>query len=373
MFIEPGNITTNYASSEPGNYLKYEPPTRLTRLDRLLPFVKLIINTMFERIVVIGSATVLAALVLFLTLLSEPSAPKSAKRPINDPLNVDLIPEFDPNRTSSKIDPRGRAKKYRISSVNSRGQLVELYGDTVTPLPDGVTRVTAPGARVHLAPSRALGIRAEQGTILAPDNQVRSGDFVGDVVLTLFDAMNRRVDMSPSSPDAKLHVYLHDAQFDMELGHIESDNDVHMIGPRVDFRGVGLDMTYNEKRRRIDRLEITRGRSLRFTPQPEGVAGSDDEDTEAPSLAATTDPGTNAVEENEAPSSGSDPLEEQTDDTTTAVDTAIDTNRPIQYYRARFEDHVRIQGQHATIETDRLDVVFSFDAGTDQDKNARNA
>ena len=318
---------------------------------------------MFERIVVIGSAILLAALVLVLTLLSEPSTPKFAKQSIDEPLNLDMIPEFDPNRGSGRFDSRGQAKKYRISSVNSRGQLIELYGDTVTPLPDGVTRVTTPGARIHLAPSRVLSIRAEKGTVLAPDNQIRSGHFFGDVLLTLFDAGNRRVDLSPSSHDKKLHVYLRDAQFDVELGHIESDHHVHMIGPRMDFRGTGLNLTYNEKRRRIDRLEIARGQSFRFIPQHE----MDTKSVPAVSNSESSQNG-NTVK-TDAPTDQNQASDQQpTNDLAVTANTTTNETEPIQYYRARFEDRVRIQGPHAVIEVDRFDIVFSLNANTDQNE-----
>ncbi len=331
---------------------------------------------MLERIIVIGSATALAAVVLFFTLQSAPSDPQTARRSIDDPVDVELIPPFDPDRRTTRLDPRGQAKKYRINSVNSKGQLVELFGDRVTPLPEGVTRIESPGARVHLEPTRVLEIRAKEGTILAPDNQVRSGDFSGKVRLTLYEGVTQRAEeLSPWSPEAKLHIYMRDADFDMELGQIETDYDVHVTGERVDFRGTGLSVIYNELRRRIDRLEITKGQSLRFKPdqQPVSTAGavaSTPDTTPWPVVEGDEDKPIVLTEGDAQDEAGSGEAtaeiaagpvvgQEEVAGVNPEAFQAAD-QEPVQYYRARFEGGVTIRSRNATIEADRLEVVFSL-------------
>jgi len=328
---------------------------------------------MFERFVVIGFTTVLAALVLFLTLLSKPSDPVTARRTIDDPIDTELLPEFDPQRPSTQIDPRGQAKKYRISSVNSKGQLIELFGDTLTPLPRGVTKVASPGARIYLEPLRVLQIRAIKGTILAPDNQIRSGEFSGNVRLTLFEgSTSQALDLSDESPDAGLRVFLEDAKFDLELGQIESDHTVHITGPRIDFKGTGLNLIYNQLRHRIDRLEIAHGKSLRFTPDAPPNTESETQNGSTPT----------ATGEHPDIAIGINPDEQaplphrQLDDEKTASSPSSHKaapTKPIQYYRARFEDRVRIHSRYATIEADRLDVVFSLENNPGQKGLSRSS
>ncbi len=345
---------------------------------------------MVERFVVIGLATVLAIFVLVLTLLSEPSTPRVAKRTIDDPVKLDEMPTFDPNRTTtSRIDPRGQAKKYKIRSTNKRGQLVELYGDSLTPLPEGVSRVDSPGARIHFEPNRVLQIRAKEGTVLAPDNQVRSGHFDDQVVLTLFHSPpDRKLDLSDDSQDAKLNLYLDQARFDLELGRVESDKNVHLIGQNIDFSGVGLDLIYNNLRHRIDRLEIMQGKELRFTPSAQAASGSAqianddgppdpipatrDDDPSDPAQAARHEGHEPEPEHNATPTDEQSPLADMTQprdrlQAPARIEPASD--RIVQYYRARFEDGVRVRSRTATINADRLDVVFSLDAQSDQGLN----
>jgi len=328
---------------------------------------------MLERIVIIGSATVLAALVLWLTLLSDPSSPPTIRRSIDEAIDIDRLPAFDPDRAPGRIDGHGRINKYRIRSVNSRGQLVEMFGDTLTPLPNGVTRVTMPGARLHLGPNRVLDIRAHEGTILAPENQIQSGDFVGDVALILFESLpGKPLDLSVGSPDANLHLYLKDARFDLELGQLESDQEVHMTGPRIDFRGAGLDLTYNDLRHRIDRLAIARGQSLQFKP---GNPSVDELKVTQPVRTNLDTPSTSSPE----PSTDLHQTN-PTANSNTAVVTAPEENPtpdasptpppdgdlpPPQYYRARFEKNVRIVTQNSIIEADRLEIVFSLGSQDD--------
>ncbi len=303
---------------------------------------------MSERFVVIACATVLAGVVLSLSLLSQPSTPIDTHQAIDEPLDINQLPSFDPNRTSSRLDPRGQAKKYRINSINRRGQLIELYGDTLTPLPNGVSQVAQPGARIHLTPHRVLRIRAKQGTILAPDNQIRSGQFNGDVNMTLFDSpTNRPVEVSQKSNDAKLQLAMQDARFDMELGQIESDQAIHLTGPSFDFRGVGLSLNYNQRRRRIERLQIMQGQSLRFQSAP---ASPPDDPT---------------------PSTETSPQDQPTDQPepqgTTALTPTSDPTQATQFYRAKFDSQVRITTPHATIEADRLEIVFCIQPQAGQD------
>ncbi len=320
-----------------------------------------IIADMLERYIVIGAATALAAVVLLLTLWSDPSsAPPTARRTIDDPIDLSGVPGFDPSHAPSQVDPRGQVTKYRLNSINSRGQLIELFGHTLTPLPDGVTRVTEPAARIHLAPTRVLGIRAERGTVLAPDNQIRSGDFVGSVVLTLFEGPTGQVvNLANDSPDARLHVFLQGARFDLELGRIESDHEVHMTGPRIDFQGVGLDLSYNQRRHRIDRLEVVHGRSLRVKTVDPGAQDEPADRTVSSDLPTSdSQPTTSASPQSPRPGRHLN---------TDVQRVSESKDRPIQYYRARFEDRVEVRSQGATFQADRLEIVFTLQQTTGQE------
>lgn len=302
----------------------------------------------WNRAWIIGFAVVLAGLLLLATLWvgsSPPAAPKPAT--IEGPVPDDLLQGFDPSKPGAAISPTGQARKYRFNSVNSRGQLVELFGDLLTPQPHGVTQVTMPGIRVHFAPRRVLEMLAERGQIVAPDQQPRSGQFDGNVVLTLYqrgegEGPGVSADRPAEASDIVLRLFLQDAAFDLDLGRIDTDQPVHLTGPRLDFRGVGLKLSYNALRNRIDRLQVEQGKVLRLKPGGAGEGGVFPGDGgQAPPDAG----GPGASERSEAASRSG-----------------------VQYYQATLMGKVRILRRDVTIDADELRVLFCVDPERQRDQ-----
>lgn len=302
----------------------------------------------WNRAWIIGFAVVLAALLLLATLWVD-SSPPAATKPatIEGPVPDDLLQGFDPSTPGAAISPTGQARKYRFNSVNSRGQLVELFGDLLTPQPHGVTQVTMPGIRVHFAPRRMLEMLAERGQIVAPDEQPRSGQFDGSVVLTLYqrgggEAPGAPVDRPAEASDIVLRLFLQDAAFDLDLGRIDTDKPIHLTGPRLDFRGVGLKLSYNALRNRIDRLQVEQGKVLRLKPGGAGDGGVFPGDGGQASPVAG---GPGASEGSEAASRSG-----------------------VQYYRATLTGKVRILRRDVTIDADELRVLFCVDPGRQREQ-----
>jgi hypothetical protein len=302
----------------------------------------------WNRAWIIGFAVVLAALLLLATLWvdsSPPAAPKPAT--IEGPVPEDLLRGFDPSKPDAAISPTGQARKYRFNSVNSRGQLVELFGDLLTPQPHGVTQVTMPGIRVHFAPRRMLEMLAERGQIVAPDEQPRSGQFDGSVVLTLYqrgagEAPGAPVDRPAEASGIVLRLFLQDAAFDLDLGRIETDKLIHLTGPRLDFRGVGLKLSYNALRNRIDRLEVEQGKVLRLKPGGAGEGGVFLGD------GVQTPPDAGGA----GASQGS----------------VVASRSGVQYYRATLTGRVRILRRDVTIDAGELRVLFCVDPGRQREQ-----
>ena len=307
---------------------------------------------MRQRVLLVGFACLLAVVVLGLTLLTNESGSKrhTEVSPSTNPGTS--LPGFDPTRATSRINrsfnPVSDAKEYRFERLNKRGQLLQVFGQSLTPLPQGVSSVVKPMARLHSTPSRVLEIRADRGTFVAPENQPRSGEFSDNVVLTLFECpKNRALDFSEESKDIRLRVYLQDARFDLELGQVDSNGPVHLTTERADFRGTGLSLTYNELRSRVERLEITKGQQLRVKP---GAS------RDTASAASST---TQASQPTSRPTSTG---------TTTASSKAKSTHdEPPQFYRARLEQRVRVRSPDVQAEGDRLELCFSLNTRTRRD------
>ncbi|MCE9589784.1 MAG: hypothetical protein K8S99_04600 [Planctomycetes bacterium] len=300
---------------------------------------------MLKRFVVIGSATALAALVLFLTMLAEPTQPGGAGAGGGKLTPQDTpppVPHIGHGENGSPLQrPFANVNQYRYSRVNKQGQLIQVFGKTLTPKPQGVSEVELPGARIHLTPSRVIEIRAERGTFVAPDNQPRNGDFKGRVVLTLFEGpADRAVDLTPNSPDVAMRVFLLDAKFDMELGQIESRGPVHLTGPRIDFRGRDLTMIYSEARGRIEHLEVIEGRQLRLKPGDAQPAA-----TQSAAGAAQNGP-QNSTGKTTTAHAKSEPATKRTG------------TGQAQYYTGRLDKRVAISSRDIEAEADRLNVWF---------------
>lgn len=293
---------------------------------------------MLKRVFFVLAAVLLAGLVLFITLRAEPSGTFGTQ-----PSNTPLTPlsgnpvALERGQGAEPQRPVQAAREYRFVRINNRGQLIQVFGKEFRPLPQGVTEVEWPGARVHLTPHRVIEIRARKGTFVAPDSQPRNGAFHGRVVLTLYESSPDRrspIDLSPTSPDVRLRLFMQDARFDLELGTIESQSDVHLTSPRFDFRGTGLSMSYNEGRSRIEHLEVPQGKALRIktgatTPATRTAAGRNKPATQPE---ATTKP----------------------------------TNPPI-FYVATFDKKVRVRGGDADVEGDHLRLIFSLVPAAGQD------
>ena len=288
-------------------------------------------SLMSRQLVFTAAACALAACVLIATLVFSPSIPALPKsdRPILDP-TAKFQPGPDPKSTSNKpgttITPSGVVEKYYVRRYNdAKKQLTILSGEKARPKPNGVVDIEQIIAHIHLIPGRrVLEIKGPRGTLVAPDNNPESGTLTGGVVITLYESPeNTLVELGTASPHASLKLFLDETvNFNIELGTVESEGPVHLTTQRVDFQGTGLNLIYNERRRRINRLEIANGDTMRFNPK----AGTDFTKTDSKA---------------------------KKDAKTTANNT--------DYYRALFESKVQVHTAEAAIDAGRMEILFSLE------------
>jgi len=300
---------------------------------------------MSARKLVIGSATAVALLVLLATLLWSPA--QTPRGPVT--------PDNGSGTGDPWSDPAG-ASDFIITRRGDNGQVVEVFGQQLNPKPMGVMEVQWPGARIHLSPNeRVVEIRGKHGTFVAPDNQPQSGKFDGPTVLTLFENPgNGPLDLRDDSPHIQMRIFLQDARFDLDLRTIESDELIHLTSQRVDFRGKGLRLTYNELRRRLERLEIFEGEQVRIRRDGElADLFSQDADTGAIEADSEMDA-----------SVGSTPTDQPP-----AENVAV-----VQYYQANFERAIEITSPEATAVGTSMRLTFAMspeemrDGMADRDK-----
>ncbi len=321
---------------------------------------------MGQRLLIIGGAIVLAVAVLLVTFLSDTpqlTTPGSTGAAENTPAPAPPTPGITPRdlvRAPARPETGPIATgQYQVERLD-RGRLWQFWGQRVTPLPQGLMRVELPGMRMHMEPWRVLQITAARGVFVAPNNQPRSGDFEGDVVVTLFESPdNSRPDLDDDSPHTQLRLYLDEAAFDVELGQIDSNSPVHLTGPAVDFVGKGLRVNYNERRNRIERLEVATGEALRIKPR---VARERPEREPVEPPAVVLPPAQPSRAQDDPPTPRQQRQREREERRREqAAATEPEPPRGPQYYRATFEKNVRIVSASGTIDADTMQVLFSFD------------
>lgn len=303
------------------------------------------------RVTVILIAIALAAGVFILSLLagsgtSEDDAEGSRADQTVDTPDAEVAPGFD---TTTAIAGDLRREDfvedaeegfYRYEDGN---RITHLYFDRVTPAGEGVLEVDGPSARIFIdeQTDSVVVIAADEGTFIAPENQLQEGAFRGHVTVTVFEGHDGRPPDINGTDDIEVRVYLDDADFDMELGQLESPGPVHLTGPRVDFVGKGLSIAFNELRNRIEKLEVYEGDLLRFKP-----GQLDDASDTTPQARAGSRP--------------AEPAPEAPESTEPRGVPAPSESRPPQYYRARFGEDVHILAEQGkvTMDADVLEAIF---------------
>jgi hypothetical protein len=294
-----------------------------------------------------------------------------------------------PSESGEGVSDRVRqSRQGRMLRVTEDRRTLLTYDD-IDPKPQGVFDVTRPDARIFFSPQRVMTIEADQGTIVAPGNQPREGDFQGHVIVTLYRSEDGQPVSLKGLGDIAVRVYLERAQFDLELGRLHSDGPVHLTGRTVDFRGRELLLKFNELHNRLQRLKITHGQVLRFrqAPAQSKPDSSTQPDKQADAAQAgpgpspmTTPPETEqtaqasadqAAASPEPTESTNEPAEASADDSPQPASESSETSeaapaktRPSgpQFYRARFHEQVRIEApeRSVTMRGDVLDAVFAM-------------
>lgn len=322
-----------------------------------------------KRVLLIVIAVVVAAGILVATLLAPAPETDGGDGPV----------VIDPEDVNTAIDVTGDAPTRGIPiEVVDRGEFTRVEDDKVvrvtwaraTPLPQGRSAVERPRAVILFESGRVLEVTADRGEFVAPDNQPTSGLFRGNVVITLRDTDPAEpVDFADEST-VEARVFIEDgdgtgegsdagegavgeARFDLVLNQIESPDRVHLTGPRVEFFGGGLELNYNQRRNRLERLEVARGEVLRLKPETAGGIEDAEDDQDAGETAAT---GVAGASDKPPVDAGGDP----------AAGAAADADADeITYYRARFRDEVRIlaSAEGAELLGDAFELAFATAGG----------
>ena len=306
---------------------------------------------MSSRLIVTGSATGLAAVVLGLTMLAgEKPRRAESQAPI-----VPIEPGRDPELPSGGLLRIGGG--YEISRRTTSGNVLELKADSYEPLPDGAADVERLRTRIYTAESRTIEIRADNARVYAPDNRPRHGTLHGNVQVRYFTS-TREEDLEQDSPHEKVRCFLDEARFEKEMGQIDSDSPVHLSTPRAEVRGQGIYITHSEMDNQIKKLVGFRNGTMRLLSGAaiggDGAApAADERDQEGPDTAAST---TTPQEADTVPPAPK-PTEQAQETTPTPA-----------IYKATFHEDVLIQSSLAQVHAEELQLIFDLggDAGRDQ-------
>lgn len=289
---------------------------------------------MSKRLVVVGGATAVAGLVLGASIVFGPPAVTggSPQVPDIDAPNLSGKPTDNPNSFSAKIKGFG----YTLIEVDDDGEVrgIRLRAERTNVKRLDVTELIRPRADIRLGSQRAITLTADNADMVMEGEKPREGTFSGNVVITLLQAPEgTTLIIDPKDPAhqpfIQQRIYLDEVtEFNIEESRINTAGPVHVTSPQVDFFGIGLNLTYNTQRERIEQLIVTEGRYLIYNP-----------DAQAPAFEKT-----NAKADADDPA----PIEQQ-------------PPGPSQFYNATFLDQVVVRdGIENELGGDQLSIGFSL-------------
>ncbi len=290
---------------------------------------------MSRQILITGIACLIAAGVLVVTIAFSPPLPDPDDPLDPTPPDPTRFAPHDPKAITDHNSTKqaGVFRKYYVRHWNEKKKQLTIFsGDSITPKPNGVAEVVGPAAQIHLVPGkRVIVIQGKEGTIVAPNNNVESGEIRKGVVVSFFATNeDRNVDLSDSSNDVTGRIFLDDAvRFDLELGTLESDGPVYGTSAMGEYKGRGLNLILNERQRRINQFIIHHGEEIRFK--------------------------VNASDRDKLLRSSSPPDKPQNN--------TKPADRPATYYRIAFADDVHVTVPDANVKAATL-VILAADASS---------
>lgn len=305
---------------------------------------------MSRQILITGLACLIAAGVLVATILFSPAMPDP-----DEPLDLNLpdakqFAPHDPKAIANRKDGKqaGTIRKYFVRHWDAKRKQLSIFsGDSITPKPNGVAEVVGPAAQIHLDPGkRVIVIQGKEGTIIAPNNNIESGEIRNGVVVSFFATdEDRNVDLSTDSKDVTGRIFLDEAvRFDLELGTLESDGPVYGTSAMGEYRGRGLNLILNERQKRINQFIIHHGEEIRLK-----IKDKDKQRT----LASPESP-TNG---SEASKGGSKNDTKQADNS--KGDVTAKKPGKATYYRLLLNDQVDVTVPEAKIKATELAILFA--------------
>lgn len=182
------------------------------------------------------------------------------------------LPEIDLaaiNRNKGKektLNPVADGFEY-LYEEKEHGRRTLLTAARAEPGPQGTQILTQPRATLALAPHRVLVLSAPKATFTIPKKQPRDGLFSGTpdapVVFTLYECEPGKTPDLSGTGDIRMKVFFEgNARFDLERDGVTSDAPVQVTGPALEFRGAGVQLTWNRLAQRMEQFDISKGDML---------------------------------------------------------------------------------------------------------------
>ncbi len=328
---------------------------------------------MSRRLVILIAFALAAAVAVVAFLASDPDL-----GPQNDITYApsEIPTELNPGELGSKrlSDIVGETGESSYSTQEGQGadlRRTVFSWDKAEPTRAGATDVIGPQALILMGNplTRVIRIQADRGQFVAPEQDVRSGRFEGNVILTLYDQPDPDTLLDfETDQHVTYRVFLDKpARFDVDYAEVRSAGPVLLTGPTAEFKGQGLTVKYNRLRSRIEELTIEQGQTLRL--RQDALPGQ----RPTPEQPAQPNPQNNP--QSETPTAPTD-IADTTQPTPTAKPPTPDANPPTraepakptpaappsQFYLARFLDNVQVEvpDNDATLTGFALDLRFSL-------------
>ncbi len=297
---------------------------------------------MAYRILITAGAFLLAGIILLIALSAGESGatPQDAERVIPRD-RMAPPPDLAHAGDGRTVRPTRVRDVLFVCRLPKQETTIEIQGEEARPLAEGRHFVVLPRVIIRVDENRRVVINAPEGRILAPQGEIQEGILSGGrqaVVVTLYESPPGEAPIyGAGSPHVALRAYLDHANFYMDRTLIQSRGPIHITGPRFDFTGDGLDLTYNTVANALVNLTVHHGRLLRIKmrdPVSRQVASKPDR-----------------ADGGDARASDRPPVGQQ-----------ADSGSRVQWYIAELTDEILIRGDRTRVE-DAQQMLVHFATG----------
>ncbi len=176
-------------------------------------------------------------------------------------------PDLNPDSITDLGTGAGRGMTINIADRRDPSRLAGmLMCEKMDPLASKQYALTEPRAWIYLKDGRSIHIRADRAMFSMPEQNQSpdEGEFIGNVVLRMFDASLAGTSFDPQQTPAILQASTPRLSFVNDRGEMWTNDTLIVSTPDYEFTGSDVRIIFNQLRERLQLLEVRKGGTIRY-------------------------------------------------------------------------------------------------------------